>query len=635
MAFPPLYNTKEMADYVRESFIWPWRRATCPPRPFAKDYHVLCPNFLLPEAEGATADFELPEMVQATSYAMLLNEAVELGVVHGFMAEGLKLALVRILNYWSHVVRSEWPAAPSGVAPSWTSVSCLYKRRHPSTPGPRLLPSDYHDLCPHFDLGVATRYARGSNTPEMMQKIFYVMVIDNAAKLGLSRRLNMDCVMWVMRKLDWGPVEAWLGDTARRLQRAQTSRPTDPPINPVLAGGPSRRRTTSFPSFRDTVQAAEYVRGNLCWSVRETSSLYPNLLPLHFTAYCPEFDHIVAMQFAHAAHIPEMVQAIFYAMVINDATKLRLIRRETRESLMLDLRKMRWDIIEVWMLSIEDKLKDAQVSSPSGDGRPQPSARGPSLRITSSEFRPWGDYAVRLVLQHPRDGTGNLLHHGRERGCGAGYHMQNLGEVPDVGPVVAALGSLRVLVQERQYRLRRACVLRLVNRSADLASSSSPVRRMTKTKSPTRIRSPAELLAEGTHGNPCSAPSSSKPGAEVASTSSSSTSGRPAPPLLTARRYGLRLRASRYLREKVFACRTGSRDCCGGTRLSKGPNRPDPQDGSGSHFSDPKVVPTLKRTPLEKQYLLPAGYTFAIPKADATVNESPAKCIAVYHMALN
>ena len=42
-----------------------------------------------------------------------------------------------------------------------------------------------------------------------------------------------------------------------------------------------------------------------------------------------------------------MVQAIFYAMVINGVAKLRLIRRETEESLMLDLRKLKWDIIEV------------------------------------------------------------------------------------------------------------------------------------------------------------------------------------------------------------------------------------------------------------------------------------------------
>jgi len=51
------------------------------------------------------------------------------------------------------------------------------------------------------------------------------------------------------------------------------------------------------------------------------------------------------------------------------------------------------------------------------------------------------------------------------------------------------------------------------------------VRRMAKTKSTPRVRSPDELLAEGTQGNPCLAPSSSKPGAEVVSTSTSSTSG--------------------------------------------------------------------------------------------------------------
>ncbi|KAJ8438015.1 LOW QUALITY PROTEIN: hypothetical protein Cgig2_029996 [Carnegiea gigantea] len=48
-----------------------------------------------------------------------------------------------------------------------------------------------------------------------------------------------------------------------------------------------------------------------------------------------------------------------------------------------------------------------------------------------------------------------------------------------------------------------------------------------------------------------------------------------------------------------------------------------------------EVVPTLKRTAFEKQYLLPVGYTFIILEADATVNESPAKCIAVYRVALN
>jgi len=41
-------------------------------------------------------------------------------------------------------------------------------------------------------------------------------------------------------------------------------------------------------------------------------------------------------------------------------------------------------------------------------------------------------------------------------------------------------------------------------------------------------------------------------------------------------------------------------------------------------------VASLKRLALEEKYLLPAGYKFIIPKADATVNKPPPKCIAIY-----
>jgi len=49
-----------------------------------------------------------------------------------------------------------------------------------------------------------------------------------------------------------------------------------------------------FP-FQNTTHVAEYVRDNLCWSVRESSSLLSNLLRLNFEGLCLEFDHIVAM----------------------------------------------------------------------------------------------------------------------------------------------------------------------------------------------------------------------------------------------------------------------------------------------------------------------------------------------------
>jgi len=63
MAFPPLYDTREMADFVRESFRWHWRGATCPPHPLPDDYQDLCLCFALSNAERAALDFELPEVV--------------------------------------------------------------------------------------------------------------------------------------------------------------------------------------------------------------------------------------------------------------------------------------------------------------------------------------------------------------------------------------------------------------------------------------------------------------------------------------------------------------------------------------------------------------------------------------------
>ena len=127
----------------------------------------------------------------------------------------------------------------------------------------------------------------------------------------------------------------------QRLLRAQASHPTVSPENPVLAGGPFRGRTPFFLSFCYTVQAAEYVRDNPSLVQERNVKPSSEFASLDFSAYCPEFNHIVAMQFAHTTHIPEMVQVVFYAMVISDATRLQLIRREAGESLMSDLQKLR------------------------------------------------------------------------------------------------------------------------------------------------------------------------------------------------------------------------------------------------------------------------------------------------------
>ncbi|KAJ8428107.1 hypothetical protein Cgig2_025449 [Carnegiea gigantea] len=278
MAFPPIYNTREMADYVRESFVWRWRSASRPPRPLLEDFLALCPSFSLSEAEGAAAEFEFLEIVQAIFYAMLLNEVVELGVAHEFSTEGLKSALVGVrwsaFKVWmdcvDHALRTAQLQRPtdevevrgpldgqeegsepnSPPAPSsdeeWPQF-CFEFSFDPLDPGLQPLTTDYHDRCRRFDLEVARRYVHDSNLLEMVLAILYAMVIHDATELGLSHKLTMDIVMWAMQKLDWGAV----------------AHPRDSPANLVLVGSPSRERTFSFPSFRDTVQAAEYVQDNL------------------------------------------------------------------------------------------------------------------------------------------------------------------------------------------------------------------------------------------------------------------------------------------------------------------------------------------------------------------------------------
>ncbi|KAJ8423083.1 hypothetical protein Cgig2_032283 [Carnegiea gigantea] len=245
LAFPPLNDTREMADFMRKSFRWHWRSNTCPPRSLPDDYQDLRSHFVLSDAERATLDFE------ATFYAMLLNDAIEAGTMSGPMAVDLKLTLEGL----------RWASCESLL--SYNSYG-LMKRNFISKP------------CQKEPAG----YKR---------------------------------------------------ETTEVIERGE-------------------RRLTSFPTFLDTMQVAEY-------SLREFSALRPKLLPLNFHGLCTNFVLLVAMQFAHTAHILEMVQAIFYTVVLNEAAELRLLSRAAMHRTMLDLWELKWDIIE----DIYERLKDIQV----------------------------------------------------------------------------------------------------------------------------------------------------------------------------------------------------------------------------------------------------------------------------------
>ena len=77
MVFPSFHGTEEMVDYVRETFKWHLSGVSRPPLPLPENHQDLCPSFTLSEVEEEAAwDFDIPEMTQATFYAMVVNDPV-------------------------------------------------------------------------------------------------------------------------------------------------------------------------------------------------------------------------------------------------------------------------------------------------------------------------------------------------------------------------------------------------------------------------------------------------------------------------------------------------------------------------------------------------------------------------------
>jgi len=65
----------------------------CPNQSLQENYQDLYLTFTFSDAVEATHNFNMPKMIQATFYAMVVNNALELGVMSRDMAEALKSAL--------------------------------------------------------------------------------------------------------------------------------------------------------------------------------------------------------------------------------------------------------------------------------------------------------------------------------------------------------------------------------------------------------------------------------------------------------------------------------------------------------------------------------------------------------------
>jgi len=121
MAFPPFWDTEDMAYHIRETFKWHLRRSLRPPRPLPEDYRDLCPSFTLPDAEEVAHDFNILTMVQATFYSMLLNNVAGLSLVSRDIARCLKATHEGLqwtaFESWLH----QQACPPRGAAPPMDS----------------------------------------------------------------------------------------------------------------------------------------------------------------------------------------------------------------------------------------------------------------------------------------------------------------------------------------------------------------------------------------------------------------------------------------------------------------------------------------------------------------------------------
>ncbi|KAJ8440230.1 hypothetical protein Cgig2_023995 [Carnegiea gigantea] len=185
MAFPPFRETEEMDDYARENFRWHWRKVSHLRRPLSENYRELYPHFVLSKAEDAVRDFELPEMRERQ------RKRRKMILFPNFTSTEQATEYVRDTFRWS--LRESLALCPNP------------------------LPEDYHGLFLGFDLSMVTQYAHDSNISEMVQAIFYAMVLNNTAELGLSCRIDMNCIISILRCLNWNIMETWLWGIELRL----------------------------------------------------------------------------------------------------------------------------------------------------------------------------------------------------------------------------------------------------------------------------------------------------------------------------------------------------------------------------------------------------------------------------------
>ncbi|KAJ8429347.1 hypothetical protein Cgig2_008794 [Carnegiea gigantea] len=263
MAFPRFLDTEAMSEFVICHFQWNRRGKAFPPSPFPKDFRSLCPDFDLTTTEQAAAQYELPEVPQVIFYAMLLNEAEKLGVLHGPRVWSLEVALTElrcgafescIWLFDDQVYEARFrpqgnsgEGARAGVRERWLTT---LGRPSPGAGGtPRPLPEDFNVLCSCFSLVEAEAAAAESGMPEIIQATFYAMLLNEMLELGAIHEYTAEKMGSLLEGLRWSDFEVWMCIMDDVIRGAQLCHQLDEVVVKGARDGVPPRATRSRPNF--------------------------------------------------------------------------------------------------------------------------------------------------------------------------------------------------------------------------------------------------------------------------------------------------------------------------------------------------------------------------------------------------
>ncbi|KAJ8433689.1 hypothetical protein Cgig2_030076 [Carnegiea gigantea] len=158
----------------------------------------------------------------------------------------------------------------------------------------------------------------------MPQAVFLAMLLNDIVKLGFLRGWMIGIMELALKELRWSTFKAW-------------------GANPLASRG--RRAVTQEAKF--------WVNGGSDWPqgpvARPSISALLGRFPRTTTSFCLHFDLAMAEKATRDFYILEVVQAVFYAMVVNEALELGVLSRDLAEHLKLWLEGLQWYLYEAWL----------------------------------------------------------------------------------------------------------------------------------------------------------------------------------------------------------------------------------------------------------------------------------------------